>query len=443
MDKQREGIKMIKGIVLLALFTGIALVVGKLVSKLNLPSILGWLITGMVIGPHALNWMNSSIMDAGWFHIISNVGEVLVGMMIGSELILKELKKSGKQIVGICFFEGMAAFILVAAAFFIFADLPISIALIFGAIALATAPAPSLSIVKEYNAKGPVAKTLIPLAALDDVLGLIVFFLVIGVVSGSMTGESVNILSIIMMIVLPLGIGAFTGFIGAKILQNKSSKEVADNGITKDKTLALENSKIKILLKILLLIALTVIIGRYVNDNILSINLLLSGIAFFAIIVNKVEKETLIEIMDIFNPIIGIGLVIMVVNLGAPLDYNLIFGAGLLTVIYIVARAVGKILGAYTGGKLFKADDKVCKYLGLSLLPHSGVSLIFTGIAVTALLPFEPEYATMIQGTIAAAAVINEIIAVFLARQAFKMAGEIGEKKEIEKNEIKEELVVD
>lgn len=443
MDKQREGIKMIKGIILLVLFTGIALVVGKLVSKLNLPSILGWLITGMVIGPHALNWMNSSIMDAGWFHVISNVGEVLVGMMIGSELILKELKKSGKQIVGICFFEGMAAFILVAAAFLIFADLPISIALIFGAIALATAPAPSLSIVKEYNAKGPVAKTLIPLAALDDVLGLIVFFLVIGVVSGSMTGESVNILSIIMMIVLPLGIGAFTGFIGAKILQNKSPKEVADNGITKDKTLALENSKIKILLKISLLIALTVIIGRYVNDNILSINLLLSGIAFFAIIVNKVEKETLIEIMDIFNPIIGIGLVIMVVNLGAPLDYNLIFGAGLLTVIYIVARAVGKILGAYTGGKLFKADDKVCKYLGLSLLPHSGVSLIFTGIAVTALLPFEPEYATMIQGTIAAAAVINEIIAVFLAKQAFKMAGEIGEKEEIEKNEVKEELVVD
>ena len=434
---------MIKGIILLALFTGIALLVGKLVSKLNLPSILGWLITGMVIGPHALNWMNSSIMDAGWFHVISNVGEVLVGMMIGSELILKELKKSGKQIVGICFFEGMAAFILVAAAFLIFADLPISIALIFGAIALATAPEPSLSIVKEYNAKGPVAKTLIPLAALDDVLGLIVFFVVIGVVSGSMTGESVNILSIIMMIVLPLGIGAFTGFIGAKILQNKSPKEVADNGITKDKTLALENSKIKILLKISLLIALTVIIGRYVNDNILSINLLLSGIAFFAIIVNKVEKETLIEIMDIFNPIMGIGLVIMVVNLGAPLDYNLIFGAGLFTVIYIVARAVGKILGAYTGGKLFKADDKVCKYLGLSLLPHSGVSLIFTGIAVTALLPFEPEYATMIQGTIAAAAVINEIIAVFLAKQAFKMAGEIGEKKEIEKNEIKEELVVD
>ena len=95
--------------------------------------------------------------------------------------------------------------------------------------------------------------------------------------------------------------------------------------------------------------------------------------------------------------------------------------------LYIIARAIGKILGAYTGGKLSKAEDNVCKYLGLSLLPHSGVSLIFTGIAVETLMPFVPEYATMIQGTIAAAAVINEIIAVFLAKQAFKMAGELND----------------
>lgn len=421
---------MIKGIILLAIFTVIALVVGKLVSKLNLPSILGWLLTGMVIGPHALNWMNSSIMDAEWFHIISNVGEILVGMLIGAELVLEELKKSGKQILTICFFEGMTAFVVVTLAFFIFADIPISIALIFGAIALATAPAPSLSIVKEYNAKGPVSKTLIPLAALDDVLALIVFFLVIGVVSGSMTGESVNIILILMMIILPLAIGAFTGIIGAKILQGKKSKEDDELDKAESKISRNKKSKLEILLKLSFLIGITVIIGRYVNDNILSINLLLSGISFFAIIVNKVEKEKLNEIMELFNPIIGIGLVVMVINLGAPLDYNLIFGAGLLTAIYIISRGIGKILGAYTGGKLVKADERVCKYLGLSLLPHSGVSLIFTGIAVEALLPFEPEYATMIQGTIAAAAVINEIIAVFLAKQAFKMSGEIELKEE-------------
>ncbi|RDY28521.1 potassium transporter [Romboutsia weinsteinii] len=428
---------MIKGIILLAIFTVIGLIVGKLVSKLQLPSILGWLLTGMVIGPHALNWMNSSIMDAEWFHVLSNIGEVLVGMLIGTELILEELKKSGKQIVTICFFEGMIAFIFVAVAFFIFADVPISIALVFGAIALATAPAPSLSIVKEYNAKGPVSKTLIPLAALDDVLALFVFFLVIGVVSGAMTGEKVNIISILMMIILPLAIGAVTGIIGAKILQNKKPKEVtAFAGITEGQISCNEKSKLEILLKLTLLIAITVIVGRYVNDNILSINLLLSGISFSAIIANMVGKERLHEIMEVVNPIIGIALVIMVINLGAPLDYNLIFGAGLLTAIYIIARGVGKILGAYTGGKLSKADDKVCKYLGLSLLPHSGVSLIFTGIAVTTLTPLVPEYATMIQGTIAAAAVINEIIAVFLAKQAFKMAGEIKTNKDLDTENV-------
>lgn len=399
-------IKLIKGVILLILFTIIAFIVGKLVSKLKLPSILGWLITGMIIGPHALNWMNSSIMDAQWYHILTNVGEILVGMLIGTELIIEELKKSGKQIVTICLFEGMTAFILVAIAFFIFADIPMSIALVFGAIALATAPAPSLSIVKEYNAKGPVSKTLIPLAALDDVLGLIVFFLVIGFVSGGMTGESVNIISILMMIILPLAIGGVTGYIGSKILKNKCSK-------------------IEIILKIAILIAVTVIIGRYVNNNILSINLLLSGISLSAIIANTVKKERLQEIMKVINPIIGIGLVVMVIDLGAPLDYNLIFGAGIFTAIYIIARGIGKIFGAYAGGKLSKADDNVSKYLGLSLLPHSGVSLIFTGIAVESLIPFQPEYAVMIQGTIAAAAVINEIIAVFLAKQAFKMAGEI------------------
>ena len=403
---------MIKGIVLLALFTVLALIMGKLVSKIQLPSILGWLITGMIIGPHALNFMNSSIMDAEWFHILSNIGEVLVGMLIGAELIVEELKKSGKQIVTICIFEGMTAFILVAVAFFIFADIPFSIALVIGAIALATAPAPSLSIVKEYNAKGPVSKTLIPLAALDDVLALLVFFIVIGLVSGTMTGESVNIISILMMIILPLAIGAVTGIIASKILNKKSSKA-------------------ETILKVALFVILTVIIGRYVNENILSINLLLSGISFSAIIVNTVEKERIHEIMEAINPIIGIALVIMVIDLGAPLDYNLIFGAGIFTAIYIIARAIGKILGTYVGGKLSKAEDNVCKYLGLSLLPHSGVSLIFTGIAVETLMPFTPEYATMIQGTIAAAAVINEIIAVFLAKQAFKMAGEIEAQKEI------------
>lgn len=409
---------MIKGIVLLVLFITLALLMGKLVSKIHLPAILGWLLTGMIIGPHALNWMDSSIIDAQWFHILSNIGEVFVGMLIGTELILKELKKSGKQILIICLFEGITSFIFVSVAFFIFADIPMPIALVFGAIALATAPAPSLSIVKEYNAQGPVSKTLIPLAALDDILALIVFFLVIGLVSGSMTGEGVNVFAILMMIVLPLALGAITGLIGAKVLKK-------------------ECNKWQTILKVTALIILTVAIGVYINENILSINLVLSGISFAAFIANMVEEERLNEIMKDINPIMGIALVLVILDLGAPLDYNLIFGAGLLTAIYIISRGLGKIVGSYTGGKISKAEKNVCKYLGLSLLPHSGVSLIFTGIAVSTLSPYVPEHAAIIQGTIAAAAVINEIIAVFLAKQAFKMSGEI----KLEKKERLDEVI--
>ena len=110
-----------------------------------------------------------------------------------------------------------------------------------------------------------------------------------------------------------------------------------------------------------------------------------------------------------------------------PLDYRLIAGAGLYTVIYILSRALGKIGGAYIGGKLTKADPKVTKYLGFTLLPHSGVSLIFTGIAVNTMTTIDASLAAIISGTIVSAAIINEIIAVLLAKTAFKWAGEISQ----------------
>lgn len=124
-------------------------------------------------------------------------------------------------------------------------------------------------------------------------------------------------------------------------------------------------------------------------------------------------------------------MVVLIIDLGAPLDFHLIIGAGLFTAIYIMARAIGKIGGAYIGAVVSKAPVTVKKYLGFTLLPHSGVSLIFTGIAVNTLMQSAPEYAEIIQGTIASAAVINEVIAVILAKQGFKLAGELDAKTQL------------
>ena len=158
-----------------------------------------------------------------------------------------------------------------------------------------------------------------------------------------------------------------------------------------------------------------------------SLNYLLIGMAFSAAAANLVPEKQLEETLKLYNPILNLSLVIVIVNLGMPLDYRFIAGAGVFTAIYILSRAFGKIGGAYMGGKITKANPNVTKYLGFTLLPHSGVSLVFTGIAVTTLNSFDSSLASIVSGTIVAAAIINEIIAVIMAKFAFKWAGEINE----------------
>ncbi|MGL4337384.1 MAG: cation:proton antiporter [Turicibacter sp.] len=408
---------MLQQIIQLVIFIGIAMIMGKGIGKLKLPAILGWLMTGMIIGPYALGWMSTDMMDSSWFHIVISIGEVAIGIMIGTELILKDIKESGKQILTICLTEALGTFVIVTLSFavvFLILELPIYLAFVFGAIALATAPAPSLSIVNEYKTKGPITKTLIPLAALDDIIALIVFFTVIGIVSSMTSGVSMPWYTVPLMIIAPVVLGIMIGWVSSLILR----KELSTN-----------KTRLATLGCILVVASVGIIINTYVLPKPV-LNLMLVGVSFSATFANLMTKERLHQLMADMRPILGVMFIIAILNLGAPLDYHLILGAGAFTAIYIIARAIGKYGGAYAGGKLCKAPDTVTKYLGLTLLPHSGVSLVFTGIAVSTLSTSAPEHAILIQGTIAAAAVINEIIAVFLAKQGFKMAGELTETKE-------------
>ncbi|MGN1096955.1 MAG: potassium transporter, partial [Christensenellales bacterium] len=167
------------------------------------------------------------------------------------------------------------------------------------------------------------------------------------------------------------------------------------------------------------------LIVDYFIFNSFTLNYLLIGMSFSAALANLIPEDTLKTIMEQYKNILNVSLIIVIVNLGIPLDYRLIAGAGVFTLVYIVSRAVGKIGGAAAGGKIVKAEPTVTKYLGLTLLPHSGVSLIFTGIAVNTMTTIDASLAAVISGTIVSAAIINEIIAVILAKIAFKRAGEI------------------
>lgn len=389
----------------------IAFFAGKLISKIKMPSILGWLIVGMLLGPHAIGVMIQQVMDAAWYKTIIMWMQCAFGVMLGTELIWTKLKSYGKALVFTTLTQSLGTFTVVSLAFgiiFSFLDIPVYLAFVFGGIALATAPAPALSIVNEFHAKGPVTDTLLPMTVLDDVVGIVVFFTVNSLVARQVSGGNVPLYMIPVMIFLPVLIGAVVGFPAGLLLKRCGGKT-------------------KTLLVLLSGITVTMLIGWGMNTFVLSgitINYMLMGVSFAAIFSNMVTPERLCEISDYFSPILGISLLAAIVDLGAPLDYHLILGAGAYTIVYILARAFGKYFGARVGAKITHMPDQVKKYLGLTLLPHSGVSLVFTGIVCSTLLS-APQLAQIVQGTIAAAAVINEFIAVIVAKKGFELAGEI------------------
>ena len=393
----------------------IAFIAGKLMTKIKMPSILGWLIVGMLLGPNAVGLMPQEVIDSQWYKLIITWMQCAFGLMLGTELIWKKIKSYGKALIITTLTQSLGTFLFVSLVFavvFSFTGVPIYLAFAFGGIALATAPAPALSIVQEFHTSGPVTNTLIPMAVMDDIVGIAVFFTVNPFIARAVSGGAVPLYMIPVMIFLPVIIGAVVGFIVGKILQKNLGKAG---------TLAV------LIIGITVTAAIGIILNKIVFTNI-ALNYMLMGVAFSAVFSNMLPEEKLNELVNLFHPILAVSLLAAIVDLGAPLDYHLILGAGLYTFVSILSRICGKYGGARIGAKLTKMPPTVQKFLGLTLLPHSGVSLVFTGIISSVLAPSEPELATIVTGTIAAAAVINEIIAVIAAKKGFELAGEIKEK---------------
>lgn len=385
---------------------------GHLVSKLKMPSILGWLIAGMLLGPNAVGLLPQSLMDSAVYKTIITWMQVSFGLMLGTDLIFRKIRAYGKALLITTLTQSMGTFLVVSLVFailFIVRDVPVWLAFAFGGIALATAPAPALSIVQEFHTKGPVTDTLLPMAILDDIVGIAVFFSVNSFIAHAVSGGSVPLYMIPVMIALPIGIGLLPGVPAGLLLRKKNGKVG---------TLAV------LLIGITVTATLGILLNRYIFSTI-TLNYMLMGVLFSAAFSNEIDEENLNQITEWFHPILGISLLAAIVDLGAPLDFHLILGAGLYTFVYIVSRAAGKYFGARFGAAVTHMPDTVRRFLGLTLLPHSGVSLVFTGIVCNTLADSRPDLAALVKGTIAAAAIINEIIAVFAAKKGFELAGEI------------------
>lgn len=302
----------------------------------------------MLLGPYAFQLIPDELINAAYYQTIIHILECAVGFMIGTELVWKRLNAYGKALIVTTLTQSLGTFVLVSAVFsiiFWIAGVPIYLAFLFGGIALATAPAPALSIVQEFHTKGAVTKTLIPMAALDDMVGVAVFFTTVAVVARHISGNGMPLYMIPVMVLLPLLIGFVTGFPEGKLLKNQANKA---------KTLSI----------LLGMVLVTAFVGYLCNTYLMPsplLNFMLMGMAFSATFSNMVTEERLEQIIRDFNPLLGIFMIIVILNLGAPLDFHAILGAGFYTLVYIIVRAFGKYFGARFLEQRSQACSPLCR----------------------------------------------------------------------------------
>ncbi len=390
----------------------VAYAVGSLVKRMKLPAIIGWLISGAILGPNLINLYNVNIMDAAWFGFVAMTAQTIVGVMIGMNLQWKKIKGNGLDIVKLNLFQILGSFILVfisAALICKIFDIPILIALLFANISIALAPGPALFVINQYKAKGPLADTIGPIAATDSLLSGIIFYSIISLVQVRVSGgESSLFTTLSSMIFIPIIIGMISGIFSSRCLKEERSPG--------------RNRIISIIL-----FTITMILA-YLVDNYLYIKPMMSyillGMGFVAGVINNVSPKLLEEFKKNWNPILNLGLIILIVNSSAPINLRLVGDIGWISGIYVMARGLGRIGGNYIGSRIIGAEEVVRKYGGIATLPHSGMSLIFCSVAVGVARSISKSAAGLMLTAVPLAALFNEIIALVLSKKVYEWAGE-------------------
>jgi len=399
----------------------IALLAGLLLSRLvklvKLPAVTAYLIAGVLIGPFVLGAINIpgigiTTEQLEGFGIISDVALGFIAFSMGNEFRLAQLKKIGKQATIIGIFQAIFTTIVVDAALIVlhFAmpdKLTLPAAIVLGAVATATAPAATLMVVKQYKAKGPVTDILLPVVALDDAVGLMVFAVSFGIAKSLSTG-SVDILSVIvepvLEVVLSILLGSVMGglFTFCEKFFHSRSKRMAVSVTFVMMTVAISSLKFDV--------------GHFH----VGFSSLLACMMLGTVFCNFCDVSE--ELMDRADRWTAPILILFFVISGAELELSVFADIAVVIagVIYIISRSIGKYTGAFISAKMTKCDNNITKYLGITLLPQAGVAL---GMAIKA-IELGPDGA-IVRNITLFAVLIYEIVGPFLTKVALTKAGDI------------------
>ncbi len=369
---------------------------GRLVKQVKLPNVTGYLMAGMILGPYVLRIIPLDVVND--FNVISDIALSFIAFTIGCEFKMSYFKRVGVTPVVIAIFEALIAVFLVQGVL-IAAGFDPAFSLVLGAIAAATAPAATIMIIKQYKAQGPVTETLLSVVALDDAVALIAFGFAVTIakaVSGVPGGSAVaSILKPFGEIFLALLIGCAVGLIFKIPLRffKKSGN------------------------RIIIMCGLVFLSSGLAG--ICGVSQLLACMATGAMFCNiSPESDEIAKLSDLISP--PIFLLFFAVS-GAELDISIIPTIGIVGVIYIVFRVMGKMGGAYLGARIMKAPEAVCRYLGPTLLPQAGVAIGLISVAQTVV----PEFAPQIRAVVLCGTMIYEIIGPAVTKITLTKAGEI------------------
>ncbi len=404
------------------LSVSIALLGGLLMTRafkpLKLPSVTAYLIAGVLIGPYCIGRLG--IEGLGFasgeaVHALSLVSEVALGFIafsIGSEFRLDDLKHTGRQAVIIGILQALVATLFVDLALLVVHmimpdKLTVPQLLTLGAIATATAPAATLMVVRQYKAKGPLTSLLLPIVALDDAVGLIVFAVSFGIAKTLIVGQ-VDMVSIIVNplveIVCSLGLGALMGYVLTQL-----EKMFNSNTNRLNMTIAF----------IFLTVALSML-DFHIGPVHISFSSLLVCMMLGTIFCNicPLSHDLMERAEKWSSPLLALFFVIS----GAELELNVFADVAIVIIgiVYIVFRSLGKYFGAFGSAKLAKCEPSICKYLGITLLPQAGVAL---GMCATAMQL--GEQGNLIRNITLFAVLIYELVGPVMTREALKAAGDI------------------
>lgn len=404
---------------------GIAMLAGLMLTRLtkrfNLPDVTSYLIAGLLVGPLVLGRLGipglgfPSFDFVGEMSLISDVALGFIAFSIGNEFRLEDLKQIGRQATIVGIVQALTATLFVDAALFVLhlilgnEVLPLSTCLILGAIATATAPAATIMVINQYKAKGPLTSILLPIVALDDAVGLMVFAVSNGIAKAIISG-SVSLVSVLvnplLEIVVSLALGAGMGWLFSHLERFFHSRS---------KRLSLT---VCFVFMCVALSKLEIPLGGGVELGFSSLLVCMMCGTFFCNLCDFSE-----EIMYRTDRWTAPVFVLFFVLSGAELDLRVFQSAAVIGigVVNILARSAGKIIGAHFSAKATHCQDTICKYLGITLLPQAGVAL---GMSVTVAAEFGAEGA-LIRNITLFCVLIYELVGPVFTKMALTAAGEI------------------